>query len=226
MYKLIFVFITLCLSGCATTVHLVTNGYSKQEVNQFEQQLINKGFDVEINNILIPKNYPHSVIAISPAHKPAQDLSLLKDFIHDNKLEQATELRFGQSRHYYHQGHIGLYLRHPEINPEDAMPPYLASVGCKTGYATIAFRPDHTVEFETEIHQDGQYRLQFKQGNWLYDGNTLAITLDTDEEAHFSRRDITRETSVGVKPALLFSPITKNHFYAPLNCHFEVVFMD
>jgi len=226
MKKLIALILLITLGGCATKVHLITQGYQEADIEKISQQLRDKGFDVERSSSAIPKNYPNSVLAMHPAHQSASDITTLQSFLADNAFEQAAELRFGQSRHYYNLGNIGLYLRHPDVNPNAVMPYYVESVGCKTGYATLAFQPNQSMLLETEVRIDNQLELHTEKGRWLFDGSLLTITLDNNEIAQFSQSKISRDTPHGPRPALLYSPTTKNHQNDALQCHFEVIFIN
>jgi hypothetical protein len=226
MKKLIALIWLITLSGCATKVHLITQGYQKDDIAKISQQLREKGFDVERSTSLMPNSYPSSVIAMHPAHQSALDMTTLQSFLTDNAFEVATELRFGQNSHYYNQGHVGLYLRHPNVNLNAVMPYYVESVGCKTGYATLAFQPDKTMLLETEVRINNKLELHTEYGRWLFDGSLLTITLNNNQMAQFSQRKISRETALGSKPALLYSPTTNNHQNDALKCHFEVVFIN
>ena len=179
MKNLMLVIAVTLLCGCATTIHLVTKGYSEQEISTFSKQLTDKGFDVEYSSIVIPKSYPSAVIAVNP-----------------------------------------------DINPDAAMPPYLASVGCKTGYTTLAFQADKTLLLETEVPFKGRYKLQFDKDVWSFDGSILTITMENNEAAQFSQRKIVRNTALGKKSGLLYTPTTTNHLTKPLKCAFEVIFVN
>lgn len=225
MKKLIALIWLVVLSGCATKVHLITQGYQEDDIARISHQLRAKGFNVERSTSSIPNSYPNSVIAMHPAHKPTLDMTTLQSFLIENTFDAAAELRFGQNRHYYNQGHVGLYLRHPDVNPNAVMPYYVESVGCKTGYATLAFQPDKTMLLETEIRIGNKLELHTEHGRWLFDGSLLTITLNNNQLAKFSQRKIIRDTALGPKLALLYSPTTNNHQNDALKCHFEVVFI-
>lgn len=226
MTRYIILLSFLVLNGCATNIHLTTHGYTNAKVVEITQLLKGHGFKVIKTDIAIPKSYPNNVIAMNPAHQKTTDIPLLQSLLAKSNIEPASEFRFGESRHYYSKGHLGLYLRHPDINPNAVMPPYLQSIGCPTGYATLAFQPNQLLLLETEVRQNGKLELHTEKGHWSFDGNLLIITLDSKQQAKFIQSNITRSTQFGEKPGLLYSPILNNHQNDALKCHFEIIFVN
>lgn len=220
------IFGCLCLSGCATKVHLITQGYSEQERKQFVETLSQQGFNVREADIVMPNHFPSTVISFHPAHPKPTDIEKLKKFVAANELPQALEMQFGQKRHFYNQGNIGLYLRHPDINLNETLPLYVRSFNCGKQQATLFFSPDHKLELEYDVHRDGDYRLVFKRGFWAFDGSIVTANFEDLPPVRFIQSEAMRDTPMGPREALVYTPIKKDHTIKQLNCPYEVVFVN
>jgi len=216
----------LILSGCATQIHLVSQGFSDDQLTEIKDELSHVGFNVSLSSISIPTHYANTVIALNPAHSPQDDIDTLQRLLGQLTLEPAQISRFGADKHFYYHGHIGLYLRHPEIKLSHQMPPYVESVNCLSGYATLGFNTNQRMHLETGNNINGELMLTTKQGQWAFDSSELIVTPLQQPPASFIKHNIIRNTHVGPRPALLYSPQQKNHPIAALNCSFEVIFID
>jgi len=226
MFKFFVIIALVLLNGCASTVHLISQGYNETQLSNISKQIQELGFNVEHSVVDVPAHYPNAVLALNPAHSVSDDIPKLQQMLHALDIAPAQELRFGSNKHFYNDGHIGLYLRHPDINPSAAMPPYLESVNCPTGYATLAFAAKQQLYLETGKNVKGELQLTTTLGRWFFNGEILSITLNQHAVAQFGKSEVTRETALGPRPALLFTPTTLKHQSPALKCQFEVVFMD
>jgi len=226
MFKFFVLFFVMLLSGCANTVHLISQGYDHAQLSYISEQIQELGFSVEYSNVDVPAHYSSTTLALNPAHSSSDDIPKLQQMLHELGMTPAQELRFGANKHFFNNGHIGLYLRHPDISPSAIMPPYLESVNCPTGYATLAFAAKQRLYLETGVNVDGELQLITTPGHWFFNGATLSITLNQHPPALFSKSEVSRETALGQRPALLFTPTTLTHQAPALRCQFEVVFMN
>lgn len=204
----------------------MTQGYSQAQHQAFVQQLSNQGFEVQEPNVTIPKHFPNTVISFHPAHQPSTDIDILKKFITVNQLPQALTMQFGQKRHFYTNGHIGLYLRHPTVQLNKTLPLYVRSFNCSRQQATLFFSPDNTLTLEYDIHRKGKYQLVTQQGFWAFDGKTVTVNFNAQAPAKFLQSNIIRNTPMGPQNALMYTPIKKDHVITQLNCPYEIVFMN
>lgn len=221
-----FLVFCLLINGCTTQVHLITQGYTSIQTANITDKINNSGFSVANSTINIPSHYPSSVLALNPAHTAHQDIPKLQQILNELGYNTAEVLRFGTNKHFYNNGHIGLYLRHPSINPNSLMPPYIESVQCSSGYATLGFNANQKMHLETGKNINGELELFIQHGQWSFNGTLLSITLPGQPLATFRKTDVTRDTALGFRPALLYAPQQNNHIISALNCNFEVIFMD
>ncbi len=222
----LFVAICLFLTGCSSQVHLITQGYDNEQTAEISAKISKAGFTVVQSSIGIPSHYPNSVIALNPAHSVEQDIPNLQQLVHELGFNSAEVLRFGSDKHFYNNGHIGLYLRHPSINPNSLMPPYIESIQCPTGYATLGFGGNQKMHLETGKNVNGELELSTVHGHWAFNGNLLTLSLPQLNKARFIQTEVNRETHLGARPALLYTPQQANHSIAALNCSFEVILMN
>ena len=174
MIKSLMLLLLLLLAGCSHTVHLITEGYSNVQPAELKIKIEQLDYIVSDEDSNIPNHYPNTLIASHPLQAPS-DISTLQNVLLDSGFSMAQRLNFGQNKHFYSQGHIGLYLRHPDINPAKKMPSYIESENCRSNYATLGFPSKNMFLLETEQHIDGQSTLSTKQGQWQFDGETLHL---------------------------------------------------
>jgi len=226
MSKILFITLSFILSACSTQVHLVTEGYPKKKVDSLKQQLIEKGYQVNIQNIAIPAEFPNSVIAINPSYQnfaAINELTLLLDSL---AFATTVERRFGQGRHFYSVNNIGLYLRNPNIDPADAMPPYLRTQYCNKGDANLEFKKNGEFTLETEHYVNDDYVLDYKSGKWWLTNRVLTLKLDNGTTAKFIKDQQQVETYQGMQPADVFLPKKQNAELKQLSCKFIIIYMD
>lgn len=216
----------LLISGCTTQVHLITQGFNEEQQADLERKIKLAGFKVKNASIAMPNHYPNTVIALNPAHSRTQDIPNLQQLVQQLQLDTAEILRFGANKHFYNNGHIGLYLRHPDTNLNTQMPPYIESANCASGYATLGFSANQTMHLETGIETNGEQALVTAHGHWSFDGSLLTISLPKQPQATFKKSQKTQETYLGARPSYVYTPQQQDHKTVALNCHFEVIFMN
>ena len=226
MSKIFFIVLLLILSACSTKVHLITEGYSDEKVNSLQQQLIEKGYQVNVQNIAIPAEFPNSVIAINPSYQNFATINELSTLLDLLSFAPAVERRFGQGRHFYTSNNIGMYLRSPNINPDDSMPPYLRTQYCKKGDANLEFNTNGEFTLETEQYVNDDYALEYNKGKWWLTNRVLTLTLNNGESARFIKTQQQVETHQGMKTADVFIPKKENAELKELSCKFLIIYME
>ncbi|MCJ8321476.1 MAG: hypothetical protein MJK12_17710 [Colwellia sp.] len=225
MLKILFITLSFLLTACSTQVHLITEGYSTNKVNLLKQQLIEKGYRVKVLNITIPVEFPNSVIAINPSYQNFSAINELSLLLESLAFSTAVERRFGQGHHFYTANNIGLYLRNPEVNSANSMPPYLRTQYCKKGDANLEFRKNGEFTLETESYVNDDYVLDTLPGKWWLANRVLTLTLDNGTTAKFIKDQQQVETYQGMKPADVFLPSKENAELKQLSCKFIIIYM-
>lgn len=226
MSKIFFIALLLILSACSTQVHLITEGYSAEKVNALQQQLIEKGYQVKLQNIAIPAEFPNSVIAINPSYQSFTTINELSTLLESLSFAPAVERRFGEGRHFYTKKNIGMYLRSPNTNPADSMPPYLRTQYCKKGDANLEFNKNGEFTLETELYVNDDYALEYNKGKWCFTNRVLTLTLDNGVIAKFIKTQQQVETHQGMKTADVFIPKKENAGLKELSCKFLIIYME
>ena len=233
LYSLFISLFVLSLSGCSTTkLHLVSQGYSAQQVNQLKNELTNQGINVSISSITMPNEFPNSAIAMSPSYDDLTFIEKVQKVLRKQGFEEAVELKFAQGKHLYNINHLGLYLRNP-LNNTHQMPPYLRTQYCKNADSTLMFTPNgkFVLEYDGATYEEP---LQKVYGDYIFDGRTLRlVSLEHSnnnqhniQSQQFTLRKESRSTPSGDKPADVFKPENKNHSLKQLNCDFLIIYMN
>jgi len=226
MLKIITIALLVLITACSTHIHLVTEGYSQQKVTQIRQSLIDSGYKVTTESIVIPKEFPNSVIAVNPSYRSFSTIENLRQLLSQLTAEPAVERRFGQGRHFYTANNIGLYLRNPDFVTEDRMPPYLRTQYCKKGDANLEFKSNGEFILEAERLVNDDYVLEYSNGKWQLANRMLTLHLENGTVAKFVKDQQQIETHQGLKPADVFLPKKENEAMKQLSCKFLIIYMD
>lgn len=224
--RLLIVCVLLLLSGCQSfTIHITANGIPPEQLEKLKSELLTVADEVKETELNIPKEFPNTVIASNPGYFNYGKIAAIQDMLWNNELGVATELKFAQGLHFYNNGHIGLYLRHPDLQDIPLMPPYLRTQYCEFADATIQFYKTGKFELEYENPEDVTGVMLTQQGNWLYDGSRLSLTSENGVEVQsFILSQENKETQWGPRPADVFTPMQDTSF-APLKCEFLIIYV-
>lgn len=226
MSKIIFIILIALISACSTHIHLVTEGYSQQKVTHLRQSLVESGYQVTAQNIVIPEEFPNSVIAVNPSYRSFKTIEDLRLLLGQLGFSPAVERRFGQGHHFYTKDNIGLYLRNPDVVTEGKMPPYLRTQYCNKGDANLEFKSSGEFILETERYDNDDYLLEYSKGKWQLVNRILTLQLDNGKVAIFTKDQQQVETHQGLKPADVFIPKRENAAMKQLSCKFLIIYMD
>ncbi len=226
----LFLFSVFCvlLSGCTTTLHLTTSGYSETQQAELAASLKSalKAHDVNVvhTRVLVPKQFDDASVALNPGFDGASLIQDLDLWLQRQGHKASTEYRFAEGNHFYRQGHVGLYLRNPDASSHYAMPEYLRTQYCKAADGTLAFMPNKQLVLEYEMNGDSDDTLLREEGTWQLNGTVLTLTLKRQDYA-FTLTKEKRSTPYGMKPADVFKPRSDHSDKPVLGCDFLIIYI-
>ena len=228
--KVFLVGFLLLLSGCASTqLHLVTQGYTIEQVenikNELSPLLVEYDLEIVISDILIPNHFPDASIALNPADEHRLLITKLDTWLEGAGHKVSQEFRFAEGNHYYNKGHLGFYLRKPGSEQQVQLPPYLRTQFCKLADGTLALNKNGKAILEYELNNDGSDDMTRETGKWSFIGDKLILNI-ADEQYTFKRVEETKETYIGPRPADVFKPIKQQEHPSIFNCEFLIIYMD
>ena len=219
-----FTILLFALGGCSNKIHLFTAGYPPADVDKLRQALEQQGFDVEQAGIIVPPEYPNGVISMPPNFPSPALIADIQQVLAAQGYHAAQEFKFGQGNHHY-LADIGLYLRHPDVDPALAMPPYLEGNGCQKESVSLTLQESGRFLVESEQRVGDNYRLARHQGQWQFDGRQLRLAPNGADALIFEKYWGVEDTPVGQRQAEYYRP-TGISKLPELNCTFSIVHMD
>ena len=226
IFKKTMLFTTLlaALGGCSNKLHLVTEGYSQADIERLQHALRRQGLAVEQADIMIPGKYPNGVISMPPNFSSPEVITTIQQVLAAQGYQAAEEFKFGRGNHHYLDD-IGLYLRHPDIEPSLAMPPYLESHLCGQGFVSLTFQDSGHFLLESEQPVGDDFQLSRHRGQWRFDGKQLRLAPEGGATVRFEKYIGSEETPVGPRQAEYYRP-TGHSELPELSCTFSLVHMD
>lgn len=223
--KLSMLFMVGLLSSCSQTyIHIVNQGYPENKVTTITQRLIELDVNVQRSDIVIPAEFPSTVIATHPNFSQIELFNAIESILKSENLSKPQHLAFAQGRHFYNERHIGIYLRNEE-SQKAIMPAYLRTQYCSFADATIMFKNNgrFLLEFEKGKYDEG---LEVVNGDYIFDGQRLSVTTDSEVSQVYLFHQEMKPTHLGLRSADVFKPVNEDNNLKPLNCEFLIIYMD
>ncbi|MDP2561095.1 hypothetical protein [Psychrobium sp. 1_MG-2023] len=223
--KLLLVLLVLFISGCSQRVHLISQGYTPEQLSPIVTALEELDLEVKHSDIPLPTNFSDNTIISHPSLATSNQLANIQELLHSLELSPVQLLHFASNhKHYYTQGNIGLYLRHPEHKSRPQPPLYVMSQYCSSGNATLGMQPNGQFLLEVEVYGEKK-SIHASSGQWVFDGENLVLTHSQNQVAHFKMQQKTVSTYLGPRRSKVFIPQENHNLPPAFNCEFIIIDM-
>ena len=225
----------LVLAGCSQTphIHIISHGYSNEELAQLSRSLQELDVQVTINEtVMIPAEFEASSLAINPGFYQPHLISEIERLLIAQEFKRPDIYRFAQGKHFYNGHNIGLYLKNPTAINDYAIPRYIRTQYCNAadGVLQLAKNGDFIYEYElltssteNDIDSDNDFEVVELIGQWQFDQRFLTLHQQEAVIQRFLFSQGEKQTFFGPKAADIFTPkITSSN--QALNCELLIIY--
>jgi len=201
MKRILLIAAVFLLSACAgTTVHIIEHGIKTEKVSELEEQLAALGYAVERSDALVPDSFADVSIATNPSVTDPAVLAPIITTLSNMGWEDPKKYQFAQGNHFYHNNHIGVYLRNPD---QRLMPPIMGSRKCGAFSATLEYGLSGEAIFEYEVVNRDDEVLQSNvfKGRYAAADDKLTLSIPSLINQTFVIQSDRVDTHVGLRRA-------------------------